>query len=198
MKRINDTLIFLCSLISICFLVRDINIGVYDRLLGDASIIFVLFIPKIARKLFKLKISNGLELVYIIFIILAQFLGSIVNLYNTTWWYDLFMHFLSGSLTAVLALVIMNWLGVYKSKNKLFNVLFMISFSSFIASFWEFGEYLTYIILGMDVQHNLTTGVNDTMQDMLIAFLGCIIVVVKYLFENKKDGLIKKVVNTLK
>ena len=58
-----------------------------------------------------------MELIYVVFIILAQFLGSVVNLYNTFWWYDLFTHFLSGILTAVLSLVILNWFSMYKDKN---------------------------------------------------------------------------------
>ncbi len=198
MKKINNALIFLCSLASICFFVRDLNIGANQRFLGDLSMVFVLLIPKIIRKIFKIRITDAMELIYVIFMILAQFLGSVVNLYNndTTWWYDLFTHFLSGVLTTVLALVIMNWLGVYKEKNKWFNFLFMISFTLMIASLWEFLEFGTDNFLGMNVQHSLETGVRDTMEDMLVAFLGSIIVAVTYLLEGKK-GFIKKLVSNL-
>lgn len=199
LKRINNTLIFLCSLASICFFVRDLNIGANQRFLGDLSMVFVLLIPKILRKIFKIKITDAMELIYVIFMILAQFLGSVVNLYNndTTWWYDLFTHFLSGVLTTVLALVIMNWLGVYKDKNKWFNFIFMISFTLMIASLWEFAEFGTDTFLGMNVQHSLETGVRDTMEDMLVAFLGSIIVAITYLVEGS-NGIIKKIVNALK
>lgn len=199
MKKINNALIFLCSLASICFFVRDLNIGANQRFLGDLSMVFVLLIPKLLRKIFKIRITDAMELIYVIFMILAQFLGSVVNLYNndTTWWYDLFTHFLSGVLTTILALVIMNWLGVYKDKNKWFNFLFMISFTLMIASLWEFLEFGTDNLLGMNVQHSLETGVRDTMEDMLVAFLGSIIVSVTYLLEGKK-GIIKKIVSALK
>ncbi len=197
MKKLNNALIFLCSLASICIFVKDLNIGATDRFLGDLSMVFVLLIPKIVRWLFKIKITDAMEFVYVIFMILAQFIGSVVNLYNHTWWYDLFTHFLSGILTTVLALVIMNWMKVYDDKNKWFNFIFMISFTLMIAVFWEFLEYATDLVTGMDVQHVLDTGVTDTMQDMLIAFLGSLIVAFKYIFENKK-GLIKKIVSTLK
>lgn len=198
LKRISNTLIFLCSLASICFFVRDLNIGANQRFLGDLSMVFVLLIPKILRKIFKIKITDAMELIYVIFMILAQFLGSVVNLYNndTTWWYDLFTHFLSGVLTTVLALVIMNWLGVYKDKNKWFNFIFMISFTLMIASLWEFLEFGTDNLLGMNVQHSVETGVRDTMEDMLVAFAGSMIVSVTYLLEGKK-GFIKKLVSDL-
>lgn len=198
LKRFNNTLIFLASLASICFFVKDLNTGATDRFLGDLSMVLVLLIPKILRKIFKIRITDTMELIYVIFMILAQFLGSIVNLYNndTTWWYDLFTHFLSGVLTTILALVIMNWLGVYKDKNKWFNFIFMISFTLMIASLWEFLEFGTDNFLGMNVQHSLETGVRDTMEDMLVAFLGSIIVSVTYLLEGKK-GFIKRLVSDL-
>lgn len=116
MKKLNNILIFLCSLAAACFFVRDLNVGSYDRLLGDITIPLVLLLPRIFSKLFKIKITSAMELVYVIFIILAQFIGSVVNLYNKVWWYDLFAHFLSGVLTSILALVVLNWFGIYKEK----------------------------------------------------------------------------------
>lgn len=200
MKKLNNILIFLCSLASACFLVRDLNLGSYDRLLGDVTIPLVLLLPRIFSKLFKIKITSAMELVYVIFIILAQFIGSVVNLYNRVWWYDLFAHFLSGVLTSVLALVILDWFGIYKEKNKGFNFLFIISFTLMIASLWEFLEFGTDTFLGMNVQHSIETGVRDTMEDMLIAFLGSLIVSISYLVENKisKNGFLKRVVSDLK
>ena len=53
MKRITNTLIFLCSLAAICFMVKDINVGNYDRILGDITIPLVLLIPRIIKNLFK-------------------------------------------------------------------------------------------------------------------------------------------------
>lgn len=200
MKKLNNVLIFLCSLAAACFFVRDLNVGSYDRLLGDITIPLVLLLPRIFSKLFKIKITSAMELVYVIFIILAQFIGSVVNLYNTVWWYDLFAHFLSGVLTSILALVVLNWFGIYKEKNRGFNFLFIISFTLMIASIWEFLEFGADTLFGMNVQHSLDTGVRDTMEDMLIAFLGSLIVSISYLVENKiaKNGFLKRVVSDLK
>ena len=109
MKKINNILIFIFSLASLCFAVFHFNSNMYDRLIGDLSIIFVFFLPRIITKIFKLKFTNLMELVYIIFIILSQFIGCVVNAFNTIWWYDLFTHFISGVLTGILGLVILNW-----------------------------------------------------------------------------------------
>lgn len=200
MRKLNNVLIFLATLASACFFVRDLNIGANDRLLSSATVVLVLLIPRIFNKLFKIKISDAMELVYVLFIILAQLLGSSLGLYNTVWWYDLFAHFLSGILTSVLALVVLEWFGVYKPKNRLFNALFIISFTLMIASIWEFIEYGADTFFGMNVQHSVETGVADTMEDMLVAFAGSVIVAISYLIEDKvsKNGFLKKVVSGLK
>ena len=194
MKKVNNIIIFIISLLSVCFFIKDINLGHNDRLLSDVSIIFVLLIPKIIRKITKLNITPMLELIYLVFMFLAHFVGSIVNLYNTTWWYDLFAHFLSGILTCILSLIILKWLNMYNNKNKLFNVIFIIAFALMIASLWEFCEFAADKFGGLNVQHNVETGVLDTMEDMLICFLGSIIVSIKYIFEKSK-GLINKIVS---
>ena len=38
MKKLNNVLIFLCSLAAACFFVRDLNVGSYDRLHGHITI----------------------------------------------------------------------------------------------------------------------------------------------------------------
>ncbi len=200
MKKINNAIIFIISLAAICFFVKDINIGQNDRLASDVTVPLVLLLPRIFKRILKLNINDEMEFIYIIFIVLAHFLGSVVNLYKYIWWYDLFAHFLSGMLTSILALVIMNWMGVYKEKNVTFNIIFIISFTLMVASIWEFFEYGADTFLKLNVQHSIETGVSDTMEDMLVAFLGGMIVSIIYFIEEKKikNGFIKKAVSTLK
>ncbi len=196
-KRINNTLIFLTTLASVCFFVRDLNIGAYDRLAANITIIVVLLIPRAMTKIFKIKFSDMMELVYIIFIILSQLIGSGLNVYNTTWWYDLFTHGLSGILTAILAFVVLTWFNIYNEKKVAFNAFFSVAFTLTVASVWEFLEYGAYILTGMDVQHTLDTGVVDTMEDMLIAFAGALVIAIVYVIEKKhnKTNFFKKIVS---
>lgn len=69
-----------------------------------------------------------------------------------------------------------------------------------IASLWEFLEYGADTFLKMNVQHSIETGVSDTMEDMLVAFLGSIIVSILYIIESKKTkkGFLRKAINDLK
>ncbi len=186
MKKFNNILIILISIISLILMGYFLINGIYDRIISSASILLVLCLPKILGKIFKIEIGMKGELIYIIFIFIVQFLGSTLSFYDMFWWYDILAHFASGILTSLLALEVMSWFKVYKRENIWFNVLFINSFTLMIAALWEFIEFGTFIFLNMDVQHHLTTGVFDTMEDMLMAFLGCIFVSIWYLIRMKK------------
>lgn len=196
MKKINNYLIYIIILVSICFAIKDFNLAKYDRLIGDLSIGLVLLLPKIIKKILNIKIKDELYFVYIIFIFLAQFIGCVVNLYNLTGWYDLFVHFVSGALVAIFSFIVLNWFNIFNKKNKLFNVVFILAFSSLIAMLWEFGEFSFDNLLGLNVQHSIETGVKDTMEDMLIAFLGSIIISTLYI--SKKNKYLFKVIDKIK
>lgn len=186
MKKVNNILIFIISLASLCFLIKDYNYGNNDRLIVDVIIVFVLLIPKIINKIFKFKISDNLYFLYIIFILIAEFFGSIVNLYNTTNWYDLFAHFISGFYTSILSLLTLKIFNLYSNNNKKFNILYMLLFSVALAGIWEYTEFIVDRILNSNIQHNIETGVLDTMEDMLISTLSCIITIGYYCINNKK------------
>ena len=57
---------------------------------------------------------------------------------------------------------------------------------------WEIFEFTNDAIFQADAQHVMTTGVDDTMLDMIVALLGSVIVVVIYGIEYflKKKGFI--------
>ena len=52
-----------------------------------------------------------------------------------------------------------------------------------IAGFWEYYEYICDQLFQKDAQNVLTTGVGDTMQDMIAATIGSILVIIMYLYE---------------
>ena len=87
---------------------------------------------------------------------------------------------LSGIFTSILALIILK--NDKHTKLSIFNkILYVISFSMLVASLWEFFEYSIDFIFKLDTQKVLISGVNDTMQDMLVALVGSIIfIIVKY------------------
>ena len=179
-KKINILLILIASLGGIYCATKETNIAF---ILKDVAIVLTINLIYILQKVFKFKISDKLNLVYIIFIFAAHFLGVIVDLYSKIYWYDKFIHFLSGIMTSIAAIFILSISN--QNKKKSFNILFIISFSMLIASFWEIFEYVSSILFNVDPQKVALTGINDTMGDIIIALLGSLCVSIVYSFNNE-------------
>ncbi len=180
-NKINYILCLVAIISSLYIVVtKDNGIGL---ILKDSSIVITITIPYILEKIFKIKIDNKIKFVYIFFIFLAHFIGVILEVYNKIYCYDKIVHFLSGVLTSYLSLLILSVFN--KDKNKLFNSIYMIIFTLAIAALWEMFEYTANIVFGGDAQKVILTGVNDTMQDIIVAFMGSILVSTLYIFNNK-------------
>lgn len=183
-KRINIILILIASIGSIYFAITNDNNIVY--VLKDISVILSISALYIIQKLFKIEINDNINFIYILFIFLAHFLGVIVDLYGKIYWYDKFVHFLSGIVSSLGAIYLL--VKLKANKNILFNILFIISFTMLIASCWEIFEYTSSKLFGLDPQKVLTTGINDTMMDIVVALLGSLLVSISYYFEHKYNN----------
>lgn len=190
MKRLslfNNLLICLAILVDAIFWLKDISSNILSYNLICWSFVIVLLLPKLIRFLFKCKIKPSIEFIYVIFIIIAQLFGCIIHMYSEIYWYDSFAHFISGSLTAFLAIFILDKLKKYDRKDVLFNIIFIFGITLMVASLWEIFEFSSDKILGGDTQKVLTTGVNDTMKDIICALCGGIIFTVYYLYDILND-----------
>lgn len=156
-----------------------------SKILTTLSIIPILLVPLLIKKLFKYDVSEELKLIYYLFIIVSLVLGSILGLYYKISWFDLLAHFLSGAFVSFVSLILIKHKRLLKKENTGFIILFMLSASLMVASCWEFFEFFSDKILGGDVQWVVKTGVDDTMTDMLIAFLGSIIYSIYFLIQVK-------------
>lgn len=196
MKRINYLLVAIAIIGSVYISITKDNNIVY--ILKDLSIILTINALYIIKKVFKLEISKEVNFIYIIFIFMAHFLGVVCEVYNEVYWFDKFIHFLSGILTAFMALYII--IKFRKESNVKFTVLFIIAFSLMCASLWEIFEYLSSYYFSVDPQRVVLTGVTDTMGDIIVAFLGSIIVALSYYYEytEGKRLLIKRFIKSIK
>lgn len=184
-------ILFLC-IVGIGYAISPMIAGEIYEVLIRLSIILTAFVPTFLRKIFHIDLTPEIEIIYLIFVFFGHFLGSIVGWYNTVYGYDKIVHAFSGILTGGGALILLKNLHLYHSKNLVFNIIFMISFTLAIASLWEFFEYICDLFFGANAQHVKGTGVGDTMQDMIAAFLGSLVLSGIYLYEiiKKKKRII--------
>lgn len=169
--------------IAIVFLFRCIFDPNYSKWGGVIAGVILPFLPEIFSKLFRIKISYRVELMYYIFLILALSLGISADLYKTIPLYDKAVHTLSGAGTALIGFYMLRYFKAEKTP-AVFRGMFMIFFSISVAVAWEFFEFFCDKCLGQHMQQLVTTGVDDTMLDMLVATIGAIIGGV--LMANKK------------
>ena len=95
-------------------------------------------------------------------------------------------------MTALFSVMILSHLKNFNKNKILFNIIWMVSLTLAVAAGWEMFEYVANILFGGDAQRVALTGVNDTMQDIIVAFIGGIIVCFIYIYEacRNKKGII--------
>lgn len=169
----------------IIYIIMGVGLGVYNIffstpyyiMLGFASILF-LFIPDIIYKVLKLKKVYILNFTIYLFCFLSFNIGMTLNGYSRIPQYDKLVHTLSGVFFALLGL---GFYYVLKPIKKLersdYSIVsfFSVMFSLSIAVIWEIYEYTIDFLLHTDPQRVSTTGINDTMIDMIVCFIGALI-----------------------
>jgi len=139
-------------------------------------ILFTSFVPDIALRLFKIRMSNSADFLVQFFIFLALFLGRMYNMYSILPWWDLFLHFASGALLGFLGLATLKPL-IGKDNMKvlkpLFVAIYILLFTISGAALWEFWEFAGDQLFGLDSQLN---SLMDTMTDMIMGSLSGILI----------------------
>jgi hypothetical protein len=173
---INKIIIFISTILSILYLVLFLKDKNYTMALACIAILLSPLLIVILEKIKKRKLFFSIKVTYLFMMLIASLLGSVINLYEIIPIYDNIVHFISGILISWCAYDIFNHYN--KNYNKIFRIMFIISFSFAIAGIWEIYEYTYDSIFHTQFQ----LGLDDTMKDIIAATAGCII----YLMINKK------------
>lgn len=183
-KTINYILVIIMSIGSFCLMIYRLSQERYGRIPTDISIYFVLLIPTILKRFIKIEEKDKLE--FYIFIFIAEFLGCIVNLFKFITWFDTLSHFVSGIYFFIIGLKLLRLMNKFDEQNKMFNIIFAVAIALSSACIWEIFEFSIDSLFSMNLQHNIDTGVVDTMQDIIACTLGTFISKITYYFKSKK------------
>ena len=171
----------------IFYLVKYINLGDTSKILTCLCVPIIVFIPKFLKD----KINDKLVFIYYFYIFILMILGCLGRFYYIYKYYDVFAHFMFGFAGSITAIYILNLFKLI-DKNKIFNIIFIIALTLCLASFWEIIEYISSIIFKEDVQDVLKTGVRDTMEDIIVCLISCILFMIVYAFKsNKLENIVK-------
>ncbi len=197
MNKIEDRFRIINKYFIIIYIIISISLGIYNIffstsyyiMLSFASILFLL-VPKIINKILKLKTVHILDFTIYLFSFLSFTIGMVLNGYSRIFQYDKLVHTLSGIFFSLLGLSFYYVLKPIKELEKSdYSIAsyFSVSFSLSIAVIWEIYEYVIDKILHTDPQRVLTTGINDTMIDMIVCLIGSLIMWWAIYLFYKKD-----------
>lgn len=170
--RIFNVIYFIfCALMTVVYAARR---DIYHFAISAGTLV-VPFALSLTYRLLHFKRSSGLDLLIMGFVTLAYPLGSCLDLYRRIPGFDKFAHGLSGVFVTILCIILFI---VLKPDHKLTaaDIPLAIVFSSFgsmaVAGMWEAGEYIVSQIVRLDLQRVVSTGVADSMNDILICMVG--------------------------
>lgn len=196
-KIINTIIFIIIFITNVIYAIDFILNDKLERLGNNVILLFALLIPLILERIMKKKISAYIKTVIYIFLFLSHLLGCVVDLYRKVNWYDNFVHFLSGTLTVFPAIIFLNRSIKTKKIPKLFKLIYSIGCVLLIAIIWEIVEYIGDVLFNMDLQYQKETGVEDTMQDIIAAYLGGLFIIIPYLLESS-TGIIHRLIKRIK
>ncbi|CAM3861043.1 hypothetical protein [Mesobacillus zeae] len=144
-------------------------------------------VPLVLAIFTRLQFNIPITVSYLIFLFASQYLGSIRGWYSLGWW-DTFLHLLSGSLLAFVAIALYERLvrrGAGKGISPWFVFLFTLSFAGLGGVVWEVYEFASDQFFGMTLQGG---GNKDTMVDLLADTTGGLAIAVCAGVRSKSAG----------
>lgn len=193
-KKLNRIFCIFVTLISFVLFCYYVSIkDMYHTIISFASPFF-LFAPMLLNRLFRLKTVYQLSFALNFYSFLAFTGGMALALYHTLPYYDKAVHTISGFFFALIGLIIYYYLKPQKiidKKEFALASVFAVSFSMAIAGFWEIYEYVLDLLTAVDSQNVASTGIHDTMQDIIVCLIGALLFLLpafRY-YKKNKTGL---------
>lgn len=172
----------------VLYLIYIVSIGYFGiskNFAGLGMSIFCLVTTKILSIAYDKKvevIDKGLYIVSNLFLLFSILLGSSYEFYEINH-YDDFLHFWSGFIGVKIAWNLLKELNIEAKNNKIILFISILLISMGVSSICEVTEYTLDTVFKMKTQSG---GLVDTMQDIIDALLGSIIMIGYYLRKIKK------------
>ncbi len=148
-----------------------------------AMIIAITLAPQLFKRKLAVDIPAEFQLLAIVFVFAALFLGEIRDFYHRIWWWDIALHTTSGLLLGILGFLLVYVLNenerVEVHMRPRFVALFAFVFAVAIGALWEIFEFGMDQIFGTNMQKPMfgdPSGLTDTMFDLIVDTLGALVI----------------------
>ena len=145
------------------------------------AIMTVTLLPDVLGRRFRVYIPPEFQLLAVIFVFAALFLGEIQSYYVRFWWWDIALHTSSGLLMGILGFLLVYVLNESENLDihmrSHFVALFAFLFAVTVGTLWEIFEFTMDQVVGTNMQKPMlgdSSGLTDTMWDMIVNALGAL------------------------
>jgi len=160
--------------------------------------LFLTFLPFIIARQEHIKLPPSFQIVILLFISAAQYLGEMNNYYIKFWWWDTILHTFSGIILGFIGYLLVYTLNKEEKVNvylsPFFMVLFAFTFAVALGTLWEIFEFTMDCTFGTNMQKS---GLVDTMWDLIVDSIGALFTAFcGWMYETKKaEGWFKRAFN---
>jgi len=147
------------------------------------AISLVTLSPILLGRQYQIHIPAEFQILTVLFVFAALFLGEIRDYYDRLWWWDMALHASSGLMLGIFGFLLVFVLNqdprVQMSLRPHFVALFAFMFAVTIGALWEIFEFTMDKVFGTNMQKPMLgddSGLTDTMWDLILDALGALII----------------------
>ena len=135
----------------------------------------------LARARLSVRIPYEFQLMALLFVFAALFLGEVRSYYIRFWWWDIALHTASGFLLGIVGFLLVYVLNesrvIAMQMLPRFVALFAFLFAVSVGAVWEIFEYSMDQMVGTQMQKPMLgddSGLTDTMWDLIVDTIGAV------------------------
>lgn len=155
----------------------ELSQGQWLNAATTAGVLVVTLLPMILGRRFNVFIPPELEVLALLFVFAAVFLGEVRGYYVRYWWWDVVLHTASGFLLGILGFLLVHVLNEKEDLDlhmkPVFVALFAFMFALGLGALWEIFEFSMDSIFGLNMQKS---GLVDTMWDLIVDTVGALVI----------------------
>lgn len=195
-------LILAVGMVALFFVHDDEGLSrVAFQLLETLVMIVALFVPSLLDRKFSVQLPPYMEVMFVVFCFCSLILGDVSDFYGRFHWWDTMLHALSGLMLGILAYAILLQIKQAWRLSPFFVALWVTCFSLAIGALWEIIEFTIDGLFGLNSQEFLLSSgtfdtesvprvgrdaLMDTMVDLVLDFVGALIIGILSYFDSRK------------
>lgn len=182
-ERIHRYLVIFLHIIMAVELVAVVYEGHWAHTFLLLAISIITLMPIVLNRKFRIYIPAEFQILTIVFVFAALFLGEIHRYYDRLWWWDIALHASAGLLLGILGFLIVYVLNEDRraqlSMRPRFVAFFAFLFAVTVSVLWEIFEFAMDRIFDTNMQKPMLgddSGLTDTMWDLIVDVIGALII----------------------